>query len=342
MWRLIRWFVVLIVLGAGGWSLWWYAGARGQEAGIEAWLDAQRKRGWVAEAGIVEVEGYPLEFRLRATDLNFSDPRFGWFWAAPELRAKSLSYEPTRIVVTWPGRQNVIVPGDQIEIRSEGAGTTLDLRPGTDMELRQAATDVTKLRITGTRGWSAGAKSVSIDVSERSEGDAPANSYALTAEAADLILPKAIIERIDPTGWLRPRIDRFTIKANGAFEEALSRRTMESGRSVLTQATIREAGFEWGDMRLVVSGSFTVNAQGYPEGEIFVEAHEWRQMVRLTTRAGLIDQGTGNAVIKAIEFVNALAGGREELRAPLTLKGGKIRLGPFAVADAPRLEPPGR
>ena len=117
---------------------------------------------------------------------------------------------------------------------------------------------------------------------------------------------------------------------------------MENGRSVLTQATIREAGFQWGDMRLVITGSFTVNSKGYPEGEIHVEAHEWRQMVRLTVRSGIIDQGTADTVIKAIEFVNALAGGRAELRAPLTLKGGKIRLGPFAIADAPRLEPTGR
>ncbi len=342
MWRAIRWFVILIALSAGGWSLWWFAGARGQEAGIEAWLDNQRKRGWVAEAASLVVDGYPLEFRLSAADLNLSDPRRGWYWTAPKLSARSLSYEPTRIVVSWPGHQTVAVPGDHIDIRSEGAGTILDLRPGTDMELRQAATDLKKLRVTGRRGWSAGAKLVSVDVSERSLDDAPPNSYSLTAEAVDLVLPKQIIERIDPTGWLRPQIDRFTIKANGAFEEPLGRRTMESGRSVLTQATIREAGFEWGEMRLVVTGAFTVNAKGYPEGKIHVEAHEWRQMVRLTVRAGVIDKDTGDTVVQAIEFVNALAGGRDELRAPLTLSGGKIRLGPFAIADAPRLEPPGQ
>ena len=93
---------------------------------------------------------------------------------------------------------------------------------------------------------------------------------------------------------------------------------------------------------MLVSGSFTVNENGYPEGSVDVEAHEWRQMVGLAVRAELIDRDTGDSVIKAIEFVNSLAGGRDELRAPFNLSGGKIRLGPFAIADAPRFPPPGQ
>ena len=335
--RVIRWFVVLVVLGAAGWSGWWYLGAQGQEAGVAAWLENQRKRGWQADTGDIDVQGFPMDFRMAVTDLAIGNPRQGWTWTAPILKAASRSYEPTRIVVTWPDNQSFAGKGDVAHVRSALAETVLDLRPGPSMELRQAATRIETLRIEAQRGGKSGADSVSVDLKERDVDLSPPNSYELDVQALKVLLPKFLVEKIDPTGWLKPKIDKVTIRAHGAFEEALGRKTVEKGDVALTAATISEASFEWGPMRLALSGEFTVNAQGYPEGTIAVEAREWRQMVRLAVSAGAIDKGTGDTVIKAIEFVNALAGGREELRAPFQLKGGKIRLGPFAIADAPRL-----
>ena len=324
---MIRWFLIVGVLVAGGWSVWWYAAARGQEAGVEAWLENQRDRGWLAEAKAVEVEGYPLDFRMTATEVNLSDPRSGWYWAAPLLKATSLAYEPTRIEVTWPESQVFAVPGDQAEIRSDDAETILDVRPGPSMELRQAATDVRNLTVRGQLGWNASAQTLSLNVAERAEDLGPPNSYELTAEAVALNLPKQIVEQIDPTGWLKPKVDRFTVKAHGSFEEPLGRASFETGEAILTAATIREAGFQWGAMKLVLTGQFRVDYRGYPEGTLDIEAHEWRQMIRLAVRSDIIDHGTGKTITKAIEFVNALAGGRDELRAPLKLRDGKIRLG---------------
>ena len=335
--RAIRWILTLAITAAAGWSAWWYLGARGQEAGVEAWLDNQRKRGWQTETGSIEVTGYPLDFRMRIGELVIADPRQGWAWAAPALQAASRSYEPTRIVVTWPDSHTFAGPGDRAMVRSAVAETILDLRPGPSMELRQAASRFETLRIDAQRGGKSGADKVSVDLKERAAELSPPNSYELDVQALEVLLPEFVVQKIDPTGWLKPKIDKLTVKAHGAFRDPLSRHTIETGQAALTAATIREASFEWGPMRLAVSGEFKVDANGYPEGEIAVEAREWRQMVRLAVSAGAIDQGTADTVIQAIEFVNTLAGGREELRAPFKLAGGKIRLGPFAIADAPRL-----
>lgn len=333
----IRWLMSLALIGAAGWSGWWYLGAGAQEAGIEAWLDNQRGRGWVARTESIQVEGFPLDFRTTITDIHVTDTRQGWSWDAPVLKAASRSYEPTRIVVTWPDRQTFASRDDRADVRAALAETVLDLRPGPGMELRQAATRVETLRIQAERGGKSGAEKLSVDLVERDADRSPPNSYELTATALDVRLPEFVIRQIDPTGWLKPKIDRLTIRAHGAFAQALGRRTVETGTVDLTAATIAEASFEWGPMRLALSGQFTVDPQGYPVGEIAVEAREWRQMVRLAVSAGVLDDQTAQSVIKAIEVVNALAGGREELRAPFRLAGGKIRLGPFAIADAPRL-----
>ena len=93
-------------------------------------------------------------------------------------------------------------------------------------------------------------------------------------------------------------------------------------------------------MRLVASGAFRVDDDGYPDGEIEVEAREWRQMLRLAVTSGLIDRDTARTIESAVEIITALTGGGEDLTAPLGLSGGKVRIGPVPIANAPRLAPP--
>lgn len=339
MWRVFRWIVILAVLIVVGWSGWWYAGAEGQKAGFRAWLDNQRQRGWQAEVGEIEIEGYPTVFDMRALDLALADPGNGWAWRAPLLQAESLAYEPTRITVDWPANQTLAVPGDRAEIKSDRMRTVLDLRPGPSMELRQAATDIAALSIASQQGWSAGAEKLFMDLAEKPADLGPPNSYDLNLEAVAVMLPQEIVDAIDPTGWLEARIDRFTVQGHAAFDDALGRETIETGKVALRTATIREAGFEWGEMRLVLTGDFKVDDDGFPVGEIAIEAREWRQMVRLAVRSKLIGRDLAETITTAVEVVTMLAGTGDTLKAPLGLSGGKVRIGPIAIADAPRLAP---
>ncbi|MEM1163860.1 MAG: DUF2125 domain-containing protein [Pseudomonadota bacterium] len=335
--RLIKWIVILAVIVVAGWSGWWYLGATGQEKGVAAWLENQRDRGWQAEAEDVSVTGYPFDFNLVARKIALADPRAGWAWTAPELRADSTADTPTRIAISWPTEQTAAVPGDRVSITAEKMETLLDVRPGASMELRQAASEVAALRLNAQTGWKAVAESLSIDLVERGDDIGPENSYALDVDAQKVVLPKEIVAQIDPTGWLQPKIDRVTIIGHGAFDAPLDRTVIEDGVAILRAATIREAGFQWGDMRLVVRGAFEVDPNGFPDGEIEVEAGQWREMMRLLIRSGVLDVSTAEAITQGIEF---LTGGGDELKATFGLKGGKVRLGPFAIADAPRIAPP--
>ena len=338
--RLLKWSVVLLVLFVAGWSAYWFVTARGQEEGFQAWLEQQRKQGWLAEASSVEVTGYPLDFRLDAKDLALSDPRTGWAWKAPALVAESRADTPTRIAVTWPETQIIGVPGDRVDINSTRMVTLLDLRPGPSMELREVSGDITELAITARSGWKAGADALDLNIAERAENLGPEHAYDLRLVGTKIRLPKEIVAAIDPTGWLRPSVDTLTVKGHAAFDDPLDRLTLEQGRMALRAMTIREAGFEWGDMRLVLKGNIEVDDDGYPVGEIKIEAREWRQMIRLAQSTGLIDREIARQATSAIEFVTTLTGSGDSLSFPLGLSGGRLRIGPFAVAEAPRLAPP--
>ena len=304
--RIFKWVGVLAIVFAAVWSGWWYIGATGQKSGLEVWLEQQRDQGWQAEASSIDVSGFPTGFRMEVKDLTLSDPATGWSWDAPLLISENTPDTPTRIAVTWPDRQTMAVPGDRAEILSQKMQALLDLRPGPSMELREISGEIEALAISGQQGWTAGAETVDLKIAERPEDLGPVHAYDLQLEGVKIKLPKEIVARIDPTGWLRPSVDNLTVLGHAAFDDPLDRLTVEQGRMALRAATIREAGFEWGDMRLVVKGAFEVDDNGYPVGDIKILAREWRQMVRLAISSGIIDRDTARTVTDAVEFVTAL------------------------------------
>lgn len=339
--RIISLIFGALLLVAIGWSLWWYLAAEAERRGVEAWLAKQRSRGWQAEAQSVEVTGFPMELRLAIRDMVLTDPRNGWSWEAPNLLIQSRPWEPTRADIHWPMRHSLATPREQVSIETGSMASLLDLRPGTALELRQAATELSALALESSAGWVASAKSAEVRIGERSEERAPPNSYDLRLTADQVTLPEVLVARLDPTGWLQTRVDRVTVIGHAALAEPIGLATIETGRIALRAATLREVGFEWGGMELVASGSFTVDEEGYPDGQIRVEAREWRRMLRLAETSGLIGKDTARAITKGVEILTMLTGGGDSLSAPFNMSGGKLRIGPVAVADLPRLGRPG-
>ncbi|MEM9270831.1 MAG: DUF2125 domain-containing protein, partial [Pseudomonadota bacterium] len=82
--------LVLVLLATALYSGYWFVGARAQEAGLNAWLEAQRAQGWVAEVEELNVAGYPNRFDTTATGLELANPKAGWAWSAPEFQILAL------------------------------------------------------------------------------------------------------------------------------------------------------------------------------------------------------------------------------------------------------------
>lgn len=337
--------IVLIGVGLGivavlGWIAWWFIGAEGQRSAFEVWLEKQRERGWQAEAASVDMTGFPGAFELGVVDLKLADPKNNWSWTAPTLNAESSASSPTRISVDWPESQTLGTTKDQITLLSQSMTTLLDFRPGPAMELREAATDATALVVKARSGWTGGATSVDLKIKERPEDIAPPNSYDLRGVASGVKLPKELVADLDPTGLLKPSVDQLTLIGHAAFDDPVDRKTLEDGRLAVRAATIREAGFAWGDMKLVIKGAFNVDDAGYPVGNINIEAREWQRIVKLAVKSGMIDAETAETITGAVQLVTSLSGGGDDLNLPLRLSDRAVKIGPFAIADAPRLAPP--
>lgn len=338
--RILSGIFGLATLAAVAWVAWWFIGAEGQRTAFELWLEKQRERGWQAEAAKVEMTGFPGAFKLAVTDLNLADPKNNWAWNAPTLNAESSATAPTRIAVGWPATQTLGTTTEKVTVEAKPLTTLLDLRPGPSMELREAATDVKRLVIKARSGWTGGAKSVDLNIAEKPEDLAPPNSYDFRGTALDVKIPKELLDNLDPTGLLKPSVEKVTLVGHAAFDDPIDRLTIEESRLAVRAGTIREAGFSWGEMKLVLKGSFRVDDAGYPVGKLQVEAREWRRIVDLAVKSGAIGPDLAETITGAVEIVTALSGGGDTLKLPLGLADGSITIGPFAIADAPRLAPP--
>ncbi|MEM7506161.1 MAG: DUF2125 domain-containing protein [Pseudomonadota bacterium] len=338
--RLMKWGLGLVVLGAIGWFAWWSLLAVGQETAISTWFEERREAGWQAEHGAIDVQGFPFRLDRRISDIALADPRTGWAWALPVVSVEGAAQTPTRIRVSLPEAHRLAVPGERVDITHETLAASLALRPEPALPLLDAKAEGRAIRLESQSGWTAEAEILGVQVTERAPETGPANAYDLLVDAQGVDLPKPIIEAIDPTGLLEPKLDALRIEGHGAFRAPLDRHALEDGRLALAAATVKTARLTWGELSVEATGSFQVDRAGFPEGKVKLRLRNWRQMIKVARDSGAVSRDVLDAIEEALEFVALLAGGGDTLDVPLRLSGGKVRIGPVAVADAPRVAPP--
>lgn len=340
MGRIIRGAALIVVLACVAGTLWWFLLARGQEAAIAQWFEGRRAAGWQAEHGAISVAGFPLRLDRRIAQIALADPGTGWSWRLPEVAVTGEALSPNQFDMTLPARHEIAVPGERVEITHTVFTASARLAADPRLEWQEGGAMASGIRAAAQSGWSASADSLDLSLTRRAPESAPPNSYALSLVARTVVLPKPVIERIDPTGFLQPEVQELTVRGTAALDAPLDRLALEDGQLALRAATIRQISLNWGDLSLEARGRFDVDPNGYPAGEIDLTLVNWRQMIAIAREAGALNPSLVDAAEQALEFIARLRGGSDRLDVPLGLSGGKIRIGPVAIADAPRLAPP--
>ena len=333
--RLLNMLFGALILGALGWTGWWYAVATGQEEALERWFESRAEEGWQAEYAEISLTGFPTRLEREITEIRLADPETGWAWAAPRLVIESGPLGPTRFAVTWPGNQSFAVPGESTEIASTAMATRLELRPESALALVRASAETAGLDIKARSGWRASAAAFDADVSERLNNE----GYEIAFLAERVVLPKPLLARLDPLGVAGPEIERMTVDGAAVFDRPLDRNVIEDGKLGLREATLRRAGFQWGEIRLEAKGEVRVDKKGYPVGDIDVTARHWRELLAMARRSGALRSEIASAIEGALELIAMIGGNRDELDVPLRFEDGRIWVGPVPVGDAPRLAP---
>ncbi len=332
--RLVIWAIAGL---AALWSGYWYVAAETKRSVLERWFDERRAAGWAAEHAAIRVGGYPYRFETRLEGLMLADPRRGIAWQAPELQILALAYEPNHVLVFWPTRQTLASPHETVEIRAGEMQASAVFRPGAALEIDRAMMTLAAVTMQSDAGWQAGLEK-GIAALRAVEGRVNAHDFAIDAQ--ELLLPGPLRARLDRSGLLPERIGTLKLRLAAGFDAPLDRHVIEEGRPGITDLRLDDLNAVWGRLELRATGRVVADAQGYAEGEIFVRAQNWQEMLAMAVAAGAIGENMAQVLESGLRVLARISGNPDTIDAPLTFAGGRVALGPIGLGVAPRLRQP--
>ncbi|KIC15640.1 DUF2125 domain-containing protein [Leisingera sp. ANG-DT] len=316
------------------WSLYWAAAAWGLKRGISAWFEVQENRGWQAEYAGLETQGYPFRHQTRISRPTLADPRSGTAWRADWLELSSPAAWPGQLELHFPATAQRLSYFDRTAvIAADGLQASLHLKPGAALELEQMAAVADSWQITrsGETVLSGAALDLRMVQTERPE------TYRITADAREFA-PRAAWRRLlAASAPLPERFDTLALEMAVAFDAPWDRSALEQRRPQPRRIDLKLADARWGDLRLKATGALTVDEQGLPEGEIALQAENWRGLVLMAERSGALPPSLRNSVERVLGLLAGASGNPQNLDITLGLADGYVTFGPLPMGHAPRL-----
>lgn len=331
MMRKLLW---LVLIAGFGWTAYWFVGAQGVRSGAASWIEERRAEGWQVEYSDLSVRGFPNRFDTTLTDLSLTDPETGLGWQAPFFQLFALSYQPNHLIAVWPNEQVISTPFQKISITSSDMRASLVVKAKASLELNRANIVLADAKLVSTEGWTASVEALEIFVRE-TEGTAL--SYDIFAKS-DALEPGANIRAlIDQGGKLPDVIEAIALDLVIGTDRPIDRTTIEDARPDLTRLAVNDARGTWGELFLRAKGDMDIGGDGTPDGRLDITARNWRQMLALAVDAGAISPEAAGPAEFGLGLLAQTTGGSDSLDAPLSFSDGRTYLGPFPIADAPKL-----
>ena len=323
--------IVVLLVGALAWMLWWALGKGAYEQGLSAWIDQRRDDGWVADVGELRTAGFPNRFDTTLTDLRLADPETGVAWTAPRLQFLSLAYKPHQVISVVEGPHRFSTPLGGVEITHDDARASLFLKPETALGLDQSILVVEGLTLDADAGWKTRLASGRFAAESVA---ATTNTYRLGAEIAGLEPSRALRRLLDPAGVLPDTVEALRLDATLGFDKPWDRFAIEDARPQPTRIELDDLSAQWGTATFRATGTVDVDAEGYPTGEMTIRAVDWRKILDMAVASGVLPDNAAGPLERGLEL---MSGPRDTLDATIGFGGGFMRLGIIPIGPAPRI-----
>jgi len=323
--------VVVVLVGALLWMVWWVIGQTAYEKGLAAWIEDRRDDGWTADYGELNTVGFPNRFDTTVTDVALIDPQSGVAWTGPFVQFLSLSYRPTRVVAVLPHDHALSVAGETVAIHHEDARASVFLDASTSLALDGVRLVVEALEARSDAGWTVALTQGRV-AAERVE--AAVGTYRLGVEVLDIDPPEPLRAFLDPSRDLADTVSRLHLDATVELDGPLDRAAVESGFPTLERMDLAELSIDWGGVEIAARGELIVDNAGWPEGTLLVTTSDWRRLLRMASDTGLVSSDATGALETAFGLIEKSDG---SLELPLGFGEGLMNLGPIPLGPTPVL-----
>ena len=332
--NLTRYLLVLVV-AALGWGLYWFIGARATERGLAAWFEARRAEGWTAEAATLATSGFPNRFDTTFEGLHLSDPETGVGWSAPWFQILSLSYKPTHVIAAWPAEQELRFPGETLGLAATRMIGSLELGTTPALPLERLVVEGETAALASSRGWSAEIAAAQLALREHPGAqDRPVYDLAISLDG--FAPDSAELRRLRALVGLPDTIETLSADLTIDFDKAWDLSAIEDRRPQPRRIEIGRLDARWGDLALAGSGTLTVGPGGIATGQIALGATNWRDMLALAEASGALTELQAPLVEAALDAIARKTGDPTRLDVPLRFSGGLLLIGPVPLGAAPR------
>ena len=322
--RAMLWTVILAFAAWSGW--WWFASSTAKTAAEEIFV-AARAEGYAAGHGGIAVAGYPNRVDLSVTRPEFATPSGEWGWKADFVQLFALTYKPWHVIAAFAPEQQITTPFGQVALQAGKLQSSLVLVPGADLVLDRSQLVGEALSLRGGFG-EIGAQSFNLATRQ---AIAAVNGHDLGLDIQGIALPPGVGAAL-PAADFPPGQAALHLEAEAVFDGPIDRHVAER-HPRLTQLSFRNTALSWGSSRLGLSGSLIPDTQGRAQGQLTLEISGGAELLGAAAALGLISE----EMQRRLEMVTMGLRDGQPMTLPLTFAGGKVRLGPLPLTDAPML-----
>jgi hypothetical protein len=323
--------VFLLLAGEAGYSAYWFILADNLKAGLGPWADAQRAHGYTVSWESVAIDGYPFLFRLRFHQAAASSSlRLPLQMTAPAVLGEARPWNLRRWRVSAPDGLSIVAP-------SEGAGLSAGAVDGWVVPDAEGGTaiDLIAQQLAGT-GLAAGLAVANAEAQFNVPDRAPAGADALPSAALrlkNLTLPAPMpplgdtIEALTLQGTIKGALPQ------GRLREVLAVWHQRGGIVEITGGSLR-----WGTLAIDATGTLALDDELQPVGALSTTIEGDSAIIDAVVALGKLRPGDAQ-LLKSVLAMVATPGpdGRQRLALPLSLRNGRLYLGPARIAAVPRI-----
>lgn len=327
----------LLMAALAVWSLYWAVAAWGVRSGVAAWFAQQERRGWQAEYAALSTAGYPLQIVTQIAQPALADPGTGAAWRADWLALESPAIWPGQLTLRFPETAQRLSHFDQTSvIDAKAAQAQLHLAPGLALTLEALTFAAAEWALSQQGEPVLSAASLDLRMVQAAP-TAPQDTYDITAEVRALKPGTGWRRALAADAGLPETFEQLALEMTIGFDAPWDRAALEQRRPQPRQIELRLADAQWGDLRLKAAGALSVDESGLPEGEIALQAENWRGMVAMAEQGGVLPPALRRSVERVLELLSRTGGNPQHLNITLGFRGGYVTLGPLPLGPAPRL-----
>jgi len=324
----MRRLIALVLIAGGLWAGYWFVAARGLNAGLTAWLDAQQGAGWTIARSHLGVHGFPNRLDTTIDNIAVTTPDGRTSWQAPFVQIMALSYRPNQIIAVWPHQQTLRTPSGNYTLQTTDMRASALLLANMRLPLDHANLVIKGIELRADSGWTLRAGTALVAI--RQQVGQP-GVQELGLDIQKLTLPPEGLARIGAGPGAPGIMQRLRLDAALRFDKPLDRFALKGAPPHLRGVTLKSVRITWGDMTLTGAGAIAIDRRGRLSGKMTLRASNWQRALRLIPMPG--KQATRLKLVLA-----ALIDANGDLNVTLGVRDGQMFAGALPLGPAPVLQ----